>query len=102
MLTVLLIPGIDTTIDSRSGLVSQISIRDMSPAVEAHLRERARLEGCSLSRVASELLAEASGLDGGTKKRDLSRFAGTWTAEEAADFEATQGGFYAIDSEVWA
>ncbi len=81
--------------------MSQVSIRDLSPAVEAHLRERARIEGRSLSKVASELLAEALGLGQAGKKRDLSRFAATWTAEEAAAFAATQDQFSAIDGEVW-
>jgi len=81
--------------------MSQISIRDLSPAVEAHLRERARIEGRSLSQVASDLLAEASGLGCSNKKRDLSRFAGTWSADEAAAFAATQKRFTEIDAELW-
>ena len=81
--------------------MSQISIRDLLPAVEAHLRERARIEGRSLSQVASDLLAEASGLSLSNKKRNLSSFAGTWSAEEAAAFEATQGAFGEIDEELW-
>lgn len=81
--------------------MSQISLRDLSPAVEAHLRERARIEGRSLSRIASEILAQAAGLDHSDKKRDLSRFAGTWSQEDAAEFEATQGSFSAIDEELW-
>jgi hypothetical protein len=81
--------------------MSQISIRDLLPAVEAHLRERARIEGRSLSQVASDLLAEASGLSRSNKKRNLSSFAGTWSAEEAAAFEATQDAFGEIDEELW-
>ncbi|HUW41449.1 MAG TPA: hypothetical protein VMV90_10585 [Rectinemataceae bacterium] len=83
--------------------MSQVTIRDLSPEVEAHLRERARIEGRSLSKVAAELLAEAAGLDqGGGKRRDLSRFAGSWSAEEAAAFEAAQGAFGELDPELWA
>jgi len=81
--------------------MSQISIRDLLPAVEAHLRERARIEGRSLSQVASDLLAEASGLSRSNKKRNLSSFAGTWSAAEAAAFEVTQGAFGEIDEELW-
>jgi hypothetical protein len=81
--------------------MSQISIRDLSPAVEAHLRERARIEGRSLSQVASDLLAEASGLGRSNKKRNLSRFAGTWNAEEAEAFAVTQRPFSEIDAEIW-
>jgi plasmid stability protein len=81
--------------------MSQISLRDLSPAVEAHLRERARIEGRSLSRIASEILAKASGLGESGKIRDLSRFAGTWSHEEAAEFERAQGAFSVIDEELW-
>lgn len=79
-----------------------MTIRDLSPDVEAHLRERARIEGRSLSKVASELLAEAAGFDDGRKKRDLSRYSGTWSAEEASAFETTQAAFGEIDQELWA
>jgi hypothetical protein len=83
--------------------MSQITIRDLSPAVEAHLRERVRIEGQSLSKVAAELLAEATGLRDGPsfKKRDLSRFSGSWSAEEARAFEATQKSFESIDEDMW-
>lgn len=81
--------------------MSQVTIRDLSPAVEAHLRERARIEGRSLSKVAAELLAEAAGMGEGGRMRDLSRFSGFWSAEEAAAFEATQKPFGALDSELW-
>jgi hypothetical protein len=54
-----------------------------------------------LSQIASDLLAEASGLGRSNKKRDLSRFAGTWNAEEADAFAATQKPFSQIDAELW-
>jgi hypothetical protein len=81
--------------------MSQVTIRDLSPAVEAHLREVARTKGQSLSKVVSELLAAASGLGEGNRKRDLSSFSGTWTAEEAQAFEVSQKLFEAIDPELW-
>jgi plasmid stability protein len=81
--------------------MSQVTIRDLPPAVEAHLREKARIEGRSLSKVASDLLAEASGLGGGDKKRNLAHFSGSWSAEDAAAFEATQKIFGAVDVELW-
>jgi hypothetical protein len=33
--------------------------------------------------------------------RDLSALAGTWSAEESAEFEASQGCFERIDEEIW-
>ncbi len=82
--------------------MSQIAVRDLSPAVEAHIRERARLEGRSLSAVASELLALATGLGASAGCRDLSRFSGSCSAEDLAEFEATQGDFERIDPEHWS
>ena len=81
--------------------MSQVTIRDLSPEVEALLRERARFEGRSLSKVASELLTEASGFDADRRKRDLSRFFGTWSGEEVAAFETTQSSFGDIDRNLW-
>jgi hypothetical protein len=54
-----------------------------------------------LSQVASDLLASASGLGRSNKKRDLARFAGTWSAKEADAFAATQKPFTRIDAELW-
>ncbi len=79
--------------------MAQVTLRDLPASVEAHLRERARIEGRSLSKVASELLAESLGLKEG--RRDLGRFAGAWTAEEAADFDRATASFEEIDEEVW-
>ena len=81
--------------------MSQITIRDLSPPVEAHLRERARLEGLSISAMASEILAEAIGVGPEGKRRDLSSFVGFWSAEEANQFEASQETFERIDEETW-
>lgn len=81
--------------------MSQISICDLSPPVEAHLRERARIEGRSLSAVASEILSEAIGIGGEGERRDLSAFLGLWTKEEALKFEASQEIFEKVDEETW-
>lgn len=79
--------------------MSQVTLRDLPAPVEAYLRERARLEGRSLSKVASDLLAESLGLEG--KRRNLGRFAGLWSAEEAAAFDRTTGLFEVVDKDVW-
>ena len=39
--------------------------------------------------------------DGGDRKRDLSDLAGTWSDEEAAEFEANTRVFEQIDDEMW-
>jgi plasmid stability protein len=77
----------------------QLTLRDLPEPVEAHLRERARIEGRSLSKVASDLLAESLGLKEG--RRDLGRFAGAWSAEEAEEFDRAMAPFEDVDDEVW-
>jgi hypothetical protein len=97
--------GVDESLPPLPGLIVDRAaiqgVREGFETIEAHLRERARIEGRSLSQVASDLLAEASGLGCSNKKRDLSRFAGTWNAEEAEAFAVTQRPFSEIDAEIW-
>jgi plasmid stability protein len=79
--------------------MSQITLRDLPAPVEEHLRARAEIEGRSLSKVASELLAESLGLKEG--RRDLSKFSGLWSAEERAIFDRSVAAFDEIDMELW-
>jgi len=82
--------------------MSQITIRDLAPQVEALVRQRASKEGVSMSRTISEMLAELTGLKPMDKRyRDLSALSGTWSAVEAAEFNRTQEYFGQIDEEVW-
>jgi plasmid stability protein len=80
--------------------MSQVTLRDLPAPVEAYLRERARLEGRSLSKVASDILAESLGLE--EKRRNLGRFAGLWNEAEAAAFDRTTELFEVVDKDVWA
>ena len=68
------------------------------------IQKRARAEGLSLSRTVIKLLEESLGLRRKpqvTRHHDLDRFAGTWTAEEAAAFDAALKGVRQIDPELW-
>lgn len=47
----------------------QYTIRGIPPAVDAALRERARVTGKSLNEIAVEALAEGAGVTGNPKKR---------------------------------
>ena len=72
-------------------------------AVGRELRDRARKTGRSLNRTAIELIEQAKGVRsaGNRKRRDLSRFAGNWSAEEAAAFDRAMVLFEQVDPEVW-
>ena len=65
----------------------QTTIRDIPKDLEHALRERARRSGESLNRTLIRLLREAVGLNPPGKKRDLSALAGTWSQEEADEFD---------------
>ena len=65
----------------------QTTIRDIPKDLEHALRERARRSGESLNRTLIRLLREAVGLNPPRKKRDLSALAGTWSQEEADEFD---------------
>lgn len=82
--------------------MSQITIRDLSPQIEAIVRRRAMDEGISVSKAISEMLTAAVGLEPHDKRyRDLSSLSGTWSAEEAAEFDRTQEYFQRIDEDDW-
>ena len=61
----------------------------------------ARASGESLNRTLIRLLREAVGLNPTRKKRDLSALAGTWSQEEADEFDREVRQFGEIDDELW-
>jgi len=84
--------------------MNQLTLRHIPAPVEHRLRVQARKSGQSLNKTAISLLAKAVGLqgnEGSKRKRDLSRFAGTMSSDEVAEFERNTRQFEAIDDEVW-
>ena len=78
----------------------QYTLRDIPPAVDSVVRERARAEGKSLNEVAVEALAEGLGLgEADVVRRDLSDVAGTWKREAAV--EAALAAQDRIDKDLW-
>jgi len=64
----------------------ELNIEKLPTLVSAALTRRAAEEGQSVSEVAVETLAKGLGVGGpGTRKRDLSRFSGTWIEDRAID-----------------
>jgi plasmid stability protein len=83
--------------------MSQITLRNIPQALERELRARAKKSKQSLNRTITGLLSDALGVPAtGTKKRDLSDLGGTWTPEQAAEFERAIAVFETIDADVWA
>ena len=82
--------------------MSQITLRDVPRELDHRLRELARAQNRSLSRTIIGVLMESLHLgDGIDRKRDLSDLAGTWSDEEAKEFEANTRVFEQIDDEMW-
>lgn len=79
----------------------QTTIRDIPEDLEHALRERARRSGESLNRTMIRLLSEALGLNPPRKKSDLSALAGTWSQEEADEFDRQVRWSEQIDAELW-
>jgi len=83
-----------------------ITVRNLPPEVARAIREKARKEGLSLNRAVTRLLAEATGhahskLNMRLPHRDLDKYAGLWTKEEADEFEGFLKEQRVIDTEEW-
>lgn len=82
--------------------MSQITVRGVPEAVERAIRKRAAEENKSINRTVNELLQKALGIEPSqSKRRDLSRFSGAWSPEEAHAFDRAIEPFDVIDDEVW-
>ncbi len=79
----------------------QTTLRDIPEDLEHALRERAQRSGESLNRTLIRLLREAVSLNPPRKKRDLSALAGTWSREEADEFDRQVRWSDQIDEELW-
>ena len=76
-----------------------ITLRNLPPHVAQAIRKKAASEKTSLNKAVIGLLEEC-----GTpprKKRDLSRWAGSWTKEEADAFDRNLAEQRKIDWEMW-
>lgn len=85
----------------------QLTIRGYGDEIDHAIREEARAEGVSLNQAVLRLVAKGVGL---TEKKkpigkvghSLDHFAGTWTEEEAREFDRIiEEGCESIDAESW-
>ncbi len=91
--------------------MKQLTIRGLDNDLSQRLLHIADTEGISLSKAALRLLRKGAGLpttvapdkDAEQAKNGLERLAGSWSQEEAAEFDAfIEETFEVIDEEIWA
>ena len=84
--------------------MTTMTLRGIDENTAEALKERARREGTSVNAVTLRSLRESLGLD--KRKRnviynDLDHLAGTWSREQAAEFERNTAVFEKVDEEIW-
>ena len=82
-----------------------MTLRGIDEKTSEALKEKARREGTGVNAVTLRLLRESLGLE--KRKRnvrysDLDHLAGTWSAEEEADFERNTAVFEKVDEDMWS
>lgn len=82
--------------------MKQLTLRQIPAEVETELRQVASQSGTSLNHTAIVALQKGLGLaPPARRRRDLSSWAGKWTAEQATEFEQHIKDFDHIDEELW-
>ncbi len=81
-----------------------ITLRGVDEQIAGALKARAGKEDASVNTVMLRILKESLGLE--KKKRsvfydDLDHLAGTWSEEDAAEFERASAVFEAVDTDFW-
>lgn len=82
--------------------MSQITIRKIPQNIESQIRALAHRNNSSINKTIIDLLEKALGTERSSrKKRDLSVLEGTWSEEDAKEFENHTKIFDKIDKEIW-
>lgn len=82
--------------------VKALTIRNVDARLAAALARETKRRGTSLNQTVLDLLRRGLGVDvSGPRTNGLEKFAGTWTAEDLAEFEANVAMFERIDPELW-
>ena len=84
--------------------MTTMTLRSIDDAISGALKEKARREDTSVNAVMLRILKESLGID--KKKRnavydDLDHLAGTWSAQDAAEFESATAVFEKVDEDMW-
>ncbi|MEA2559468.1 MAG: hypothetical protein QOH06_972 [Acidobacteriota bacterium] len=79
-----------------------ITIRDLDEASAAWIAHEAKRRGVEEQAVLKDLIRQSIGHERGLPVyRDLDDLAGTWTAEEAAEFRKATEHFSRVDQDLW-
>ena len=82
--------------------MTAITLRNIPRELREAVEQRAKSEGLSLNKTVIRMLEESVGTrQSRNLHHDLDHLAGTWSKEEAADFEATLADQRRIDAELW-
>lgn len=83
--------------------MSQLTIRQLPPEVEAAIKKGSHERGISLNKAVILLLERSIGLhrSRSSKNFDLDRFCGLWTSEQADEFDQAVAEFEELDKELW-
>lgn len=84
-----------------NGPMKAITLRNIPPRVAQAIRKKAAAEKTSLNKAVIGLLEVSTGHGKPEKKRDLSRWVGSWTKEEADTFDRNLAEQRKIDWEMW-
>ena len=82
--------------------MSQITLRKVPDKIDSLIRLISKKQNRSINKTIINLLEKALGLkDNSNKKRNLSKFAGTWSKVDFAEFEENTKIFNEVDKEIW-
>jgi hypothetical protein len=82
--------------------MKQITLRQIPKRVEDLIRSISEKQNKSINKTIIILLEKSLGLkNNSNKKRDLSKFSGSWSSTEFNEFEKNTEIFDKIDKEIW-
>lgn len=84
--------------------MTTMTLRGIDDVIAGALKERARQDDTSVNAVMLRILKESLGIE--KKKRsttynDLDYLAGTWKAQDVAEFESATAVFEKVDEDMW-
>lgn len=84
--------------------MTTMTLRGIDDLLADTLKEQARQKGVSLNTLALQLIRKAVGLDKPKRVNlydDLDSLAGTWCAENEAEFQNATSSLSSIDKDLW-
>lgn len=87
--------------------MNQLTIRGFGARLERKIRQLARAEGISVNKAVLRLLRKGAGLGDDGSEREvvgdaLDHLIGTWTQEEAEEFDQATAELSTLDPSIWS